>query len=112
MFRKLEFDMIYYAYLNESPFKYYISILGGVGVQNSGKPAYIILARSPITKMQMTPKLKTTLKLKMIKKMVMTPNMTIKIWKMVWFLGNKLRHFFHYLGGKSLFGKQVSFQHD
>ena len=31
MFRKLEFDMIYYAYLNESPFKYYISILGGRG---------------------------------------------------------------------------------
>ena len=46
------------------------------------------------------------------KKMVMTPNMTIKIWKMVWFLGNKLRHFFHYSSGKSLFGKQVSFQHD
>ena len=53
--------MIYYAYLNESPFKYYISILGGLGglrpcllclfrggVQNSGKPAYIILARSRI----------------------------------------------------------------
>ena len=32
-FRKLEFDMIYNAYSNESPFKYYISILGGgVGV--------------------------------------------------------------------------------
>ena len=30
-FRKLEFDMIYNAYSNESPFKYYISILGGVG---------------------------------------------------------------------------------
>ena len=29
MFRKLEFDTIYYAYLIESPFKYYISILGG-----------------------------------------------------------------------------------
>ena len=44
---KLEFDTIYYAYLYESPFKYYISILGwGWGVQNSGKPAYIILARS------------------------------------------------------------------
>ena len=62
MFRKLEFDTIYYAYLNESPFNYYISILGGVGglrpgllclfrgwgVQNSGKPAYMILARSLI----------------------------------------------------------------
>ena len=59
MFRKPEFDMIYYAYLNKSPFKYYVSILGGwgvrpclfclfrrVGVQNSGKSAYIILARS------------------------------------------------------------------
>ena len=46
MFRKLDFDTIYYAYLNESPFKYYKSILGGVGVQNSGKPVYIILARS------------------------------------------------------------------
>ena len=45
MFRKLEFDTMYYAYLNESPFKYYISILGG-GVRNSGKPAYIILACS------------------------------------------------------------------
>ena len=48
---KLEFDTIYYAYLNESPFKYYISIfayLGGGGVQNSGKPAYIIVARSLI----------------------------------------------------------------
>ena len=42
------------TYLNESPFKYHISILGGGGpgayfaylggVQNSGKPAYIILA--------------------------------------------------------------------
>ena len=31
MFRMLEFDTIYYAYLNEQPFKYYISILGGVG---------------------------------------------------------------------------------
>ena len=27
-FRKLEFDTIYNAYSNESPFKYYISILG------------------------------------------------------------------------------------
>ena len=60
--------MIYSAYANKSPFKYYISNLGGAGVHNSVKPAYIILARSPITKMQMTPKLKTTLKLKMIKK--------------------------------------------
>ena len=31
MFKKLEFDTIYYAYLIESPFKYYISILGGMG---------------------------------------------------------------------------------
>ena len=59
VFRKIGFDIIYYAYLNESPFKYYISILGGVGglkpglfclfrggVQNLGKPAYIMLARS------------------------------------------------------------------
>ena len=59
MFRKLEFDTIYYAYLNESPFKYYISILGGWGseamfillkkggvVQNWANPAYIIFARS------------------------------------------------------------------
>ena len=50
--------MIYQAYLNKLPFKYCISILGGGGfeamlffliwggVQNSGKPAYIILARS------------------------------------------------------------------
>ena len=29
--RKLKFGTIYYAYLNELPFKYYISILGGVG---------------------------------------------------------------------------------
>ena len=28
---KLEFNMIYYAYSNELPFKYYISILGGLG---------------------------------------------------------------------------------
>ena len=59
-FRKLRFIiMIYNAYSNESPFKYYISILGGVGglrsglfayfrggVQNLEKPAYIILERS------------------------------------------------------------------
>ena len=51
--------MIYNAYSNKSPFKYYISILGGVGglrpclftyfrgvVQNYEKPAYIILERS------------------------------------------------------------------
>ena len=58
MLRKLEFDTIYYAYLNESPFKYYISILGGgegseamlvlliegEGVKKLAKPAYIILA--------------------------------------------------------------------
>ena len=31
MFRKLEFDTVYYAYLKESLFKYYISILGGGG---------------------------------------------------------------------------------
>ena len=71
MFRKLEFDRIYYAYLNESPFKYFISILGwgvgglrpclfclfrgvrvGGGVQNLGKPAYMIIARSLISYMQ------------------------------------------------------------
>ena len=61
VFRKLEFNTICYAYSNKSPFKYYISILGGVGglrscifclfregwgVKNLGKPAYIILARS------------------------------------------------------------------
>ena len=46
VFRKLEFDRIYNAYLIESPFKYYISILRGWGVQNLGKTAYIILARS------------------------------------------------------------------
>ena len=57
-FMKFEFNTIYYAYSNKSPFKYYISILrgGGLrpclfclfmgGVQNLGKPAYIILARS------------------------------------------------------------------
>ena len=31
MFRKLAFDTIFYVYLIESPFKYYISILLGVG---------------------------------------------------------------------------------
>ena len=31
VFKKLEFDTIYYAYLNKSPFKYYISFLGGGG---------------------------------------------------------------------------------
>ena len=30
-FRKLEFDKICYVYSNKSPFKYYISILEGVG---------------------------------------------------------------------------------
>ena len=30
-FRKLEFDTIYNAYSNKSPFNYYISILGGGG---------------------------------------------------------------------------------
>ena len=40
-FRKLELNVIYNAYSNESPFKYYISILGGVwGV---GSKAMIIL---------------------------------------------------------------------
>ena len=29
--RKLEFDTIYNVYSNKSPFKYYISVLGGVG---------------------------------------------------------------------------------
>ena len=59
MFRKLEFDTIYYEYLNKSPFKYSISILGGMGGprpclfclfrgagQNLVIPAYIILERS------------------------------------------------------------------
>ena len=56
MFRLLKFDTIYYTYLNESLVKYYISMGGlrlclfclfsGGGAQNSGKPAYIILARS------------------------------------------------------------------
>ena len=58
-FRKLKFTTIYNTYSNKSPFKYYISILGGVGglrpclfayfrggVQNLEKPAYIILERS------------------------------------------------------------------
>ena len=30
-FRKLEFDTIYNAYSNKSPFKYYISVLGEGG---------------------------------------------------------------------------------
>ena len=30
-FKKLEFNMINYMYLNETPFKYYISILRGLG---------------------------------------------------------------------------------
>ena len=61
--RKLDFDTMYYAYLNESPFKSHmynhfrgcvgsearlISLIQGGGVPNSGKPAYIILARSLI----------------------------------------------------------------
>ena len=37
VFRKLEFDMIYYIYLSESPSKYYISILGVVGGPELGK---------------------------------------------------------------------------
>ena len=40
---KPEFHAIYNAYSNESPIKYHISILGGGGIQNLGKPAYIIL---------------------------------------------------------------------
>ena len=66
-FRKLKFIMIYNAYSNKSPFKYYISILGGGrvgvwghayllilgvggwGVQNLEKPTYIILERSLIS---------------------------------------------------------------
>ena len=39
MFRKLEFYTIYIAYLNESPFKYNISISRGVG----GSEAMLIL---------------------------------------------------------------------
>ena len=39
MFRKLEFYTIYIEYLNESPFKYYISISRGVG----GSEAMLIL---------------------------------------------------------------------
>ena len=65
-FRKPEFNTIYYTYSNESPSKYYISVLGGgggseamlilliqggVGVQNLGKPAYIIFARALATGM-------------------------------------------------------------
>ena len=49
MFRKLEFDMIFCTYLNESPFNVqvlYKHFRRGWGVQNSGKPAYKILARS------------------------------------------------------------------
>ena len=60
VFMKLDFNTIYYEYSNKSPFKYYVSILWGVGglrpclfclfggrwvVQNLGKLAYIILAR-------------------------------------------------------------------
>ena len=51
-FRELQFDTIYNTYLNESPFKYHISILGGLGFQNMGKPAYIILERSLIVDKQ------------------------------------------------------------
>ena len=39
-FRKLEFDTIYNAYSNKSPFKYYISILG---VGGGGSEAMLIL---------------------------------------------------------------------
>ena len=38
-FRKPEFSTIYYTYLNESPSKYYISVLGGGG----GSEAMLIL---------------------------------------------------------------------
>ena len=36
-FRKPEFSTIYYTYSNESPSKYYISVLGGVGGPEFGK---------------------------------------------------------------------------
>ena len=63
-FRKPEFSTIYYTYSNESPSKYYISVLGGGGgsegmlilpikgggVQNWAKPAYVILASTLIRK--------------------------------------------------------------
>ena len=42
-FKKPEFITIYNAYLNKSRFKYYISVLGGCGVENLGKPAYMPL---------------------------------------------------------------------
>ena len=35
-FRKLEFDTIYNAYSNISPFKYYISVLGGAKLAGIG----------------------------------------------------------------------------
>ena len=38
-FRKPEFNTIYYTYSNESPSKYYISVLGGGG----GSEAMLIL---------------------------------------------------------------------
>ena len=41
MFRKLEFDAIYYAYFNESPFKYHISISRGVMVWGHSYFAYL-----------------------------------------------------------------------
>ena len=40
-FRKLEFDTIYNALSNESPFKYYISTLGGVGGLRHAYVAYL-----------------------------------------------------------------------
>ena len=40
-FLKLEFDMIYNAYSNASPFKYYISILRGMWVQGHAFVAYL-----------------------------------------------------------------------
>ena len=45
--RKLDFDTIYHAYLNESPFKYYISTLGGRGWGSEGNAyfAYVVRGR-------------------------------------------------------------------
>ena len=38
-FRKLEFDVIYNAYSNKSPFMYYISVFGGL------RPCFFCLCR-------------------------------------------------------------------
>ena len=40
-FKKPEFITIYNAYLNKSPFKYYISVLGGVGGLRHAYFAYL-----------------------------------------------------------------------